>query len=190
MSYDTYKKNRYYELRHEYKTIKKEYEDLHSVITQISKQFIIEVQQICIKLNLSDPFANDESDLQVGGTNCSSFSLETKSLYRQLAKLTHPDKKGDNLSENKKKEIYNAANQAKRENNLQELLSLSKEASCLPKSLDINTQTLNLLESNLNEINEKLNKLKQSYVWLWFCSDNIQKKKLVLDFIDSSQNKI
>ena len=62
-------------------------------------------------------------------------------------KQTHPDKKENN------EQLYIEANKAKNENNLHKLLDVGKKLKL--NLSDISREQLNLLESNIKEIEEK-----------------------------------
>ena len=118
----TYKRDRYYQLRREWKDSKKEYKDINTLYEGIEKQFIINIIKFCQDHNLANPFKESSPETQNvgGGVKSSSF----KSLFRKIAASTHPDK---NKNKQNARDIYESATAAKKEGNLQELLDAGKK---------------------------------------------------------------
>jgi len=177
----TYKKNRYYSLRREWKESKEEYNNINILYQGIEKQFIINIIKFCEDHNLANPFPESSSETQkVGGdVNSSSF----KSLYRKIAVRTHPDK---NTNKQDAREIYESATTAKKAGNLQELLDAGKKVDIKLKADELTLDELDLLESNIKEIKNKTNKIKNSYPWVWFHSNPSKRNMIFYDFIESS----
>lgn len=178
----SYKKKEYYSLRRQWKEKKKEHDDLHVLYEGIAKQFIIKIKEFCINNNSDDPFNNNTSETQNvrGDTSSSSF----KSLFRKIAVHTHPDK---NKNKENARDIYEKATEAKRQGNLQELLDAGKEINIMPDLNDITFQELDTLKQNINELQDKINKIQNSYPWVWFHSNPNKRNMIFYNFIESSQ---
>jgi hypothetical protein len=177
----TYKKNKYYQLRREWKEHKQEYNNINKLYETIEKQFVINVIKFCQDNNLANPFSESSPETQnVGGdVNSSSF----KSLYRKIAVSTHPDK---NKNKEDARDIYESATFAKKQGNLQELLDAGKKANIKLNIDEISLEELKLLESNINDLKQKTNKIKNSYPWVWFHSNPSKRNMIFYDFIESS----
>ena len=65
----------------------------------------------------------------------------------------------------------NHAAVAKREGSLQDLLDVSNKIKIKPDINEFTLTELDLLESNINELKDKTNKIKNSYPWVWFHSN-------------------
>lgn len=179
----TYKKNRYYKLRREWKDNKEEYNNINELYKGIEKQFIINIIKFCEDHNLANPFSESSPEVQnVGGGGISS---SFKSLYRKIAVRTHPDK---NRNKQDARDIYESATVAKSEGNLQELLDAGKKVDIKLKVDEISLDELNLLESNIKEIKNKIDKIKNSYPWVWFHSNASKRNMIFYNFIESSNN--
>jgi hypothetical protein len=177
----TYKKNKYYQLRREWKEHKQEYNNINKLYETIEKQFVINVIKFCQDNSLANPFSESSPETQnVGGdVNSSSF----KSLYRKIAVSTHPDK---NKNKEDARDIYESATFAKKQGNLQELLDAGKKANIKLNIDEISLEELKLLESNINDLKKKTNKMKNSYPWVWFHSNPSKRNMIFYDFIESS----
>ena len=177
-----YIKKKFYSYRRQWKEKKKEYEDISVLYEGIAKQFIININKFCENNNLENPFGKTETkedeDKNVGG-NTISF----KSLYRKIAVQTHPDK---NKNKENAREIYEKATVAKKEGNLQELLDAGKEANLAPDLGAITRNDLSILQENIKELQDKINKIKNSYPWAWFHSNPSKRNVIFYDFIESS----
>ena len=176
-----YYKSKYYSLRRQWKEKKKEHDDLHILYEGIAKQFIINIKEFCINNNLDDPFDNNACETQNVRGDVSSSSF--KSLYRKIAVQTHPDK---NRNKQDARDIYESATTAKKSGNLQELLDAGKKVNIKLKVDEISLKELKLLESNINELKEKINKIKNSYPWVWFHSNESKRNLILKDFIECS----
>ena len=177
----SYKKKEYYSLRRQWKEKKKEHDDLHILYEGIAKQFIINIKEFCINNNLDDPFDNNACETQNVRGDVSSSSF--KSLYRKIAVQTHPDK---NKNKDNAREIYEKATEAKRQGNLQELLDAGKQINIAPDLDSITFQELDTLKQNINELQDKINKIHNSYPWAWFHANPSKRNMIFYNFIESS----
>ena len=181
----SYIKKQYYTLRKEWKEYKEEYNNIKIQFDEIGKQFTINVIKFCADNDLGDPFTGTEFESQnVGRINSTSSSF--KKIFRNIVTSTHPDKAEQ--KENSK-QIYTAATKARKEGNLQELLDAGKDASIKVNVSDLTTAELNLLQSNIDELKDKIQKIKNSYAWVWFYSNPSKRNRIFYDFIESVNKK-
>lgn len=175
-----YKKSKYNALRVKWKEHKQEYNDKKILYDGLQKQFVVNVIKFCQDNNLANPFTESSSETQnIGGdANSSSF----KSLYRKIVTCTHPDKAeaGEHTCS-----MYNNANIAKREGNLQELIDVSNKIKIKPDINNFTLSELNLLQSNLDELKNKINNMQNSYPWVWFHSNKEKRNLIIQDFVES-----
>lgn len=177
----TYINNKYKQLRREWKEKKKEYKDINNLYECIEKQFVINIIKFCKDHNLADPFEESSPETQNVGGDVSSSSF--KSLYRKIAVKTHPDK---NKNKENAREIYEKATNAKKQGNLQELLDVGREINIAPNLEDISLEELKVLQDNINELQDKINKIHNSYPWVWFHSNPSKRNVIFYDFIESA----
>jgi hypothetical protein len=176
-----YKRKKYYSLRREWKESKEEYNSINELYENIKNQFIINIIKFCEDNNLANPFQESSAETQDVRGDVSSSSF--KSLYRKIAVQTHPDK---NRNKQDARDIYESATTAKKSGNLQELLDAGKKVNIKLKVDEISLKELKLLESNINELKEKINKIKNSYPWVWFHSNPSKRNMIFYNFIESS----
>ena len=178
-----YKKTQYNKLRREWKENKKEYKDINMLYEGIEKQFVINVIKFCEENNLANPFkeSQPESENVRGDVSSSSF----KSLYRKIAVQTHPDK---NRNKENARDIYESATVAKKEGNLQELLDAGKKIDIKLNINDLSLEELELLQNNIHDLKNKINKIKNSYPWVWFHSNPSKRNMIFYDFIESANS--
>lgn len=175
-----YKTKQYYKLRREWKEIKSEYNDLKLLFDYICVEFVRSITSFCDDNNLGDPFSETEELTQnVGGLTTSS----SKSFFRKIVMNTHPDKALKNSKKTKK--IYTQATNAKKSGNLQELLDVGRETSLSPDINAMSLEDLKILESNINEIKDKILKIKNSYAWNWFHANPNKRNEIFYNFIDA-----
>ena len=178
-----YKKTQYNKLRREWKENKKEYKDINTLYEGIEKQFVINVIKFCEDHKLANPFSESSPETQNVGGDVHSSSF--KSLYRKIAVCTHPDK---NKNKENARDIYELATVAKKEGNLQELLDAGKKINVKLNINEITLEELDLLEKNISEIKDKINKIKNSYPWFWFHANPSKRNVIFYDFIESAQS--
>lgn len=107
-------------------------------------------------------------------------STNIKKLYRQIVKLTHPDKvKNKSLNS-----FYIDATEYYNNNDLFGLCLIA-----IKLDIDISKQDIdsNKIEELISSEKNKIKFIQSTYSWLWFEADSKQKDKIVLSFI---KNKI
>jgi hypothetical protein len=106
---------------------------------------------------------------------------KVKKLYRNLVKIIHPDKMGDeNL-----KDIFIQAKKAYEENNLLPIISLCDKLN-IPYDLD--EGELKLLITQIDSHKKRLKFLESTYTWQWFLKPE-KKEEIFLSFIKSQLTK-
>ena len=102
---------------------------------------------------------------------------ELKNFYRQIVKLTHPDK----INSNTLNTIYNEANLAFKEGNKIDIVLLCDR---LGLSYEITDEDKENLRKEILEIRNKIDYLESSYAYQWkLTEDENQKNKVALNYI-------
>jgi len=167
----------YNRLRYQWRQVNQEYKDTQEVANKINIKFVDYVYIFTKENNIKNPFdeiKEDKEDKSRDNSQLSSFS-SVRALYRDIMKQTHPDKKENN------EQLYIEANKAKNENNLHKLLDVGKKLKL--NLSDISREQLNLLESNIKEIEEKIREIKNSYPWVWFHGSQQTKHEVIYGFL-------
>ena len=111
-----------------------------------------------------------------------------KRLYRQIVKLTHPDK---TMHKNNKKELgelYIRAKKAMSGIDVYGLLTICDKLD-IEYNIDINQKVV--LEENLEIKKKHLKSLEESFIWLWIkAKDAIEKESIVDLFIQKHKKNI
>lgn len=106
---------------------------------------------------------------------------KVKALYRNIAKLIHPDKIGDqNL-----KDIFIQAKKAYDENSLLPIISLCDR---LNVPYDLDEDEVKLLMGQIDNYKKRLKFLESTYTWQWFVKPE-KKEEIFLSFIKSQLTK-
>jgi hypothetical protein len=104
-------------------------------------------------------------------------SPEVKRVYREIVKLTHPDKVSDKKLNDyyiKSTELYN--------NN--DKIGLYKLCDDLGIEYEIDENDTEIIEDKINTLKRKINFLESTFTWKWFnTKDEKIKEKILLDFI-------
>ena len=67
---------------------------------------------------------------------------------------------------------------------MQELLDAGKELSLAPNLNEITIEELDLLELNINEVKDKIQKIRNSYAWVWFHASPKKRNEIFYNFIE------
>lgn len=106
---------------------------------------------------------------------------KVKALYRNIAKLIHPDKIGDqNL-----KDIFIQAKKAYDDNSLLPIISLCDR---LNVPYDLDEDEVKLLIGQIDNYKKRLKFLESTYTWQWFVKPE-KKEEIFLSFIKSQLTK-
>ena len=102
-----------------------------------------------------------------------------KSLYRTIAKTTHPDVSHDESL----KEIYLEATKAYEDNNLYPIISICNK---LKIPFEINDEEYNSIKNQILALKMRSEFLETTYTWQWYTSSDFEaKNQIVLGFIKS-----
>ena len=110
-----------------------------------------------------------------------------KKLYRQIVKLTHPDK---TMHKNNKKELsdlYIRSKKAMASMDVYELLTICDRLD-IKYNIDINQK--DILEENLLKKKEQLKSLEVSFIWLWIKAATDIEKESIVDLFIKNNKKI
>lgn len=100
-----------------------------------------------------------------------------KKLYREIVKLTHPDKaKNKNLND-----IYLKATKFYDESNKIGIYSICDELNI---NYDIEEDDIVLISNEIKKIQEKISFIESTYTWQWYnCKDEVLKNQILINYI-------
>lgn len=168
----------------EYSYLKSDEDFKKELISTKQKGFLDLVNEKLGDLNPQETNQNQEQKskkvepkIDMSGVS-ENTKVRIKKIYRNIVKLTHPDK----AESEELKELYIQATEAYESYDIFELCIISKKLNIKVKlSLD-ETKTLNeLIESKKNEIKQ----IESSFIWLWITAANdTEQNNLVDRFIE------
>lgn len=178
MDFKNLNRKEYNRLRYQWKSLNQEYEDTQKVANKINIKFVDYVYIFTKENNIKNPFdeINGDKEDKSRDNSTLSSSSSVRTLYRDIMKQTHPDKKENN------EQLYIDATKAKKENNLHKLLDVGKKLKL--NLSDISREQLNVLESNIKEIKDSIREIKKSYPWVWFHGSQRVKHEVMYDFLN------
>ena len=88
-----------------------------------------------------------------------------KKVFKQIAKKTHPDIAGEEHNE-----IFQEAQSAVNDQSYSQILQIAKKLEI--KTHEPTQRDVDLLETEVGEINTYLKNIKETYAWTWYHSDN------------------
>jgi hypothetical protein len=123
-----------------------------------------------------------EPKIDISGIS-ENTKVRIKKIYRNIVKVTHPDK----VDSEELRELYMEATEAYEAYNIFELCLISKKLNIKVKLSLEETKTLNeLIESKKDEIK----KIESSFIWLWLIAPNENDKNELVDrFIEKHYSK-
>ena len=146
----------------------------------IYKQIIPLTEEVHINQDISDP---DEGELQNDTeTTYTEIGQKAKSLYRQIAKTTHPDKVG----ESGLKEVYFEAQKAYEGGKTLELMSICDR---LKIPYEISDEEIENIRSEIQFLKERISFLESTFTFKWMqTSEGKERDKLILNYIGKKLN--
>lgn len=121
----------------------------------------------------SDEVNEDENDIN----KKPEPSKKVKKLYREIVKLTHPDKIKD-------KELNDLYIEATDYYNNNDKIGIYKVCNELNIYYDIDEEDEYFIKVKIEELKKKISFLESTFTWMWFNTENTEdKEKIILQFI-------
>jgi hypothetical protein len=173
-------------LRHKALYIDLEYQEVSDIFKQAQKNFISSMFQYCserkIRPPLDDPGGGEKKK------NSKNKDEGIKDLYREIVKMTHPDKTA-NLSEEEiesRTELYNEAVKGKQEGDFWTIFKTALELD-IPIN-NISFEYIEKIEKTIFKLEGKINKIKDDLMYKWyFAEEDVQLD--IFDKITANQEK-
>lgn len=176
---------------HEYNLLSIDEEYKNELINLNKESFLREIasknnldkteEDILTEEEINEPIFSEPIEKKVVSDNI-------KKLFREIVKITHPDK---TIKKNNKKELndlYISAKKAFDESDIYEILKICDRLS-IKWVIDIQEKLV--LEENLIKKREKIKSIESSYIWIWITSETQEEKdEIVNNFIAVNGKKI
>lgn len=167
-----------------------ELEETSQIFKEAKTKWAEAVIKYCKKNELKNPLCQEGlKEKKESKQELAVFSsTQIKDLYRKIAMETHPDKNaGKSEKEIKKRqELYGIATAAKKEKDIDSLISIGIELEMDLSNLDM--RCLSLLEKQLDEKENEINEMRKDVAWHWYYSID-QKKDFIISKICPKQDK-
>lgn len=163
---------------HEYSLINVDYELKNTLVNENRDEFLKEVNKNEPVENTSSSSNSNKNKKDESKVKDSEISEATKKkikkIYRDIVKLTHPDKIDSELL----KSYYVEATHAYDNNDLLELFIISGK---LQINIDLSNDDIKLLNSLINIKRGEIKKIEDSYIWLWISANTVEQKQIIID---------
>lgn len=116
-------------------------------------------------------------DEHVDNLESNEKSPEVKKIYREIVKLTHPDK----IKDKRLNDFYIKSTELYNDNDKIGLYKICDELGIV---YDIDENDSEFIEDKINTLKRKINFLESTFTWKWFnTKDEKVRERILLDFI-------
>jgi len=165
---------RFTKLKHKTLYVNLEYEEIAPLFKEAQLSFISQMFKFCDQQGLTAPF---KPSAVPEPSTPSSESAQTKELYREIARKTHPDRtSGLSPSEIEARGcLYQEACEGKKNGDFQAILKVALELNIQPKHLT--SWDLEEMEKAIDALAAKIHTIKNDLMWQWYyCNPEDQEK--------------
>lgn len=149
--------------------------DNHPHLKQVFEERLQKKSNIIIEENINSIPESDIIEEEIKGP-------KLKSLYRTIAKTTHPDK----FNDNNLKELYLEATSAYESN---DILAIFAVCDKLKIPYEVTEEETNLLRLEIKTLRNRLGFIESTFTWQWFNQEEENQKYLiVLNYIKSQMS--
>ncbi len=174
----------------EYSFVKTNEEYIEEVISENTQKFLKEINDLMKDLGISH---NNQNKTNTKNTNKQTiydqkdFNVSTinkmKKIYREIVKITHPDK----VTDTDLNSIYISAKEAYHNNDIMELFYI---CSNLKIEIEIDNYDIMTFNKIIEEKKKKSKSTEKSYLWLWVNSESDEERlDIVKIFINNNYNQ-
>lgn len=175
-------------LRHKALYLSDEYEEICEEYDEARHLFISTMFQYCADKKIESPLSEKPKDQQKEKELSTKSSEETKELYREIVKETHPDKTKDlDKKEIKNRnKLYRAAVEGKKKGDFWGILKAALELDVDFKN--ISEQFIKDVEHSISNIEKEISKIKSDIMYQWYKSSS-QVKQSIFEQLTQNQPK-
>ena len=172
---DRYKSKLLRRLKVECSSAEEELSYVNLIFNSAVPLFILQVEEYCIHNSLRNPLDSIKNKKE---EDFDEFGSGFYSVFRKIVIKSHPDKIGED-----KVDSYMDATNAKKEKNINKLISVSKDLN-----IDLNELTysdIKDIELSIKKTEDKINSIKESYPYLWYSASENQRPNIISSFVAS-----
>ena len=159
----------------EYNLINVDYELKNTLVDENRSEFLKEVNKDKSVENSSNKNKNKKEESKIKDSEINeNTKIKIKKIYRDIVKLTHPDKVDSELL----KSYYVDATKAYDNNDLLELFVISGK---LQINVDLSNDDIELLNNLINIKKNEIKKIEDSYIWLWINAKTDEQKQIIIN---------
>lgn len=137
----------------------------------------IKSEELDPDITVEDVDNDSEMEEESEDINKPQTSKKVKKLYREIVKLTHPDKV-------KNKELNNLYIEATKYYDNNDKIGIYKVCNELNIYYDIDEEDESFIGIKIDELKNKISFLESTFTWIWFNTDDDKKKEeIILNFI-------
>ena len=176
---DYYKDNLTRKLKFKCRQIQSDLDEAELIYNNAVSGFCEHVLSFCKEIGCKNPLDHLPKENEDGG-NKVKLPQQFKKVFSSIVTQTHPDKTKDASGV----ETYQKAVEAKKENKVEELISLAQD-------LKINISHLSYsdirgLEDKICKMEEKIDSIHKSYPWIWYYTPLNKREGIIKKFCLSS----
>lgn len=162
-------------LKHHISFLNMEHDELSEIFRYAQKTFIKTMLEYCKRKNIKPPLENYKPKKN---KNKSLTKEQSKELYREIAKQTHPDKTKDLCEEEIefRAELYREATEGKLSGNFNKILKAAFELDIELQNIDY--ELIEIVESEIQKMENKISKMKNDIMYKWYYAEPDQQKQI------------
>jgi hypothetical protein len=179
-------KKKFNKLKHKALYIDAEYEETCEIFSFAQSEFISRMFSFCSNRKIHPPLGenkkSDESKEKI------ETSEEMKDLYREIVKVTHPDKTKnlDNEEIQERTELYQEAVRGKQKGDYWGIFKAALELGVPIKKLSF--EYIEELEKTITKLEEKIQKMQGDLMYKWYYCDE-QSQQNIFEQLTKDQEK-
>lgn len=191
----------------EFEYVKSDYEYKSEIVREADVEFLKSIDTILNKseelksiyrdkvdIKIKDKIEKRTQDIHIEESDVGGFEIEIsieennhqtdirpnkiKTLYRQIAKITHPDK----VEQERLNTLYIEASKFYNENDIIGIYKICDELS-IP--YEVEDDDLTLVKENISMLKDRISFLESTFTWKWFNENSDNKNEIVLKYIRS-----
>lgn len=175
---DKYKSKLLRKLKAECSEANEELAHVNDLYNNFVSLFVVSIEDYCKQESIDNPLDKLKDEPKEDEEKPDSLGSGLMNVFRSIVRKSHPDKVGESGVDS-----YVEATNAKKSKDASKLISVSKDLK-----VDLNELTfsdIKEIETSIKKTNEKIDKIRSSYPWVWYFATDSQKNNIVCRFVSS-----